>query len=55
MLGWGLTSLIVALVAAILGFSGSDGMTVGVARSVFEVAVALFAISALVRMVRGNG
>lgn len=55
MLGWGLTSLIVALVAAILGFSGSDGATVGVARTVFDIAVVLFAMSALARMVRGNG
>ncbi len=55
MLGWGLTSLIVALAAAIVGFGGGDGATAETARRVFEVAIALFAMSALTRMVRGDG
>lgn len=55
MLEWGLGSLIVALGAAILGFGGSEGPTVELARMVFHAAVGLFALSALIRMVRGNG
>ncbi|MBB5223290.1 uncharacterized membrane protein YtjA (UPF0391 family) [Amaricoccus macauensis] len=55
MLEWGLGSLIVALGAAILGFGGSEGAAVELARIVFQVALAFFALSAVVRMVRGNG
>ena len=55
MLGWGLTSLIVAIAAAIVGFGGNDGSTVETARLVFEIAIALFAVSAIARVVRGNG
>lgn len=55
MLEWGLGSLIVALVAAILGFGGSEGPTVELARTVFQVALGLFALSAVIRMMRGNG
>lgn len=55
MLEWGLGSLIVAIVAATLGFGGREGVTVDMARTVFEVAIALFAMSALARMMRGNG
>ena len=54
MLEWGLGSLIVAIVAAILGFGGSEGATVDAARIVFQVAFALFAMSALTRVMRGN-
>jgi uncharacterized membrane protein YtjA (UPF0391 family) len=54
MLEWGLTSLIVALVAAILGFGGSEGASADLARLVFQVAIAAFAISAVTRMMRGN-
>ena len=55
MLEWGLGSLIVAIVAAILGFGGNAGATVDLARTVFEVAIAIFAMSAFARMMRGNG
>ncbi len=55
MLEWGMTSLIVAISAAIVGFSGVDGAAVGIARIVFEIAIALFAVSALTRVIRGNG
>jgi len=55
MLEWGLGSLIVAIVAAILGFGGNAGATVDLARTVFELAIAVFAMSAVTRMMRGNG
>lgn len=55
MLGWGLTSLIVAICAAIVGFSGNDGSAVETARLIFEIAIGLFAVSTVVRVVRGNG
>jgi uncharacterized membrane protein YtjA (UPF0391 family) len=54
MLGWGLISLIVALIAAILGFGAENGPTVEIARLVFQGASALFIASALARVVRGN-
>ena len=46
MLGWALTFLIVALVAAILGFGGIAGAAVSIAKIIFFVAIVLFAISA---------
>ena len=41
MLGWALTFLIVALVAAILGFGGIAGAAVGIAKIIFFVAIVL--------------
>lgn len=55
MLEWGLSSLIVAICAAILGFSGNEGASVELARIVFQVAIGAFAASALLRVMRGNG
>jgi uncharacterized membrane protein YtjA (UPF0391 family) len=54
MLGWAITFLIVALVAAILGFGGVAAFAVGAAKIVFVVAIILFVISALVTLVRGR-
>ncbi len=54
MLGWAITFLIVALIAAVLGFGGIAGVAVEAARLVFFVAVILFAISAIVGLVRGR-
>jgi uncharacterized membrane protein YtjA (UPF0391 family) len=54
MLGWAVTFLIVALVAAVLGFGGIAGVVVEAAKLVFFVAVILFAISAVVGLVRGR-
>ena len=47
MLGWALMFLIIALIAALLGFAGIVGFAAGPARIVFFVAIVLFAISAL--------
>lgn len=54
MFGWALTFLIVALIAAILGFGGITGVAVEAAKIVFFVALVLFAISAVVHLVRGR-
>jgi len=53
MLGWALTCLIVALVAAILGFGGLAGASVALAKTIFFVAIVLFALSAVAHLVRG--
>lgn len=54
MLGWAVTFLIVALVAAVLGFGGIAGTAIEAAKIVFFVAIILFAISAVVGLVRGR-
>jgi len=54
MLGWALTFLIVALVAAVLGFGGIAGFAVEIAKIIFFVAIILFLISAVVGLVRGR-
>jgi len=49
MLGWAVTFLIIiALVAAVLGFGGIAGVAMEAAKIVFFVAIMLFAIAALV-------
>jgi len=52
MLGWALTFLIIALIAAVLGFGGIAGFAVEIAKIIFFVAIALFLISAIVGLVR---
>jgi uncharacterized membrane protein YtjA (UPF0391 family) len=54
MLGWALTFLIVALVAAVLGFGGIAGLSIEIAKIIFFVAIVLFLISAVVGLVRGR-
>jgi uncharacterized membrane protein YtjA (UPF0391 family) len=54
MLGWALTFLVVALIAAVLGFGGIAGLSIETAKIIFFVAVVLFLISAIVALVRGR-
>jgi uncharacterized membrane protein YtjA (UPF0391 family) len=54
MLGWAVTFLIVALIAAVLGFGGIAGVAVEAAKIIFFVAIVLFAISAVVALFRGR-
>jgi uncharacterized membrane protein YtjA (UPF0391 family) len=54
MLGWAVTFLIVALIAAVLGFGGVAGVAVEAAKLIFFVAIILFAISAVVGLLRGR-
>jgi uncharacterized membrane protein YtjA (UPF0391 family) len=54
MLGWALTFLIIALIAAVLGFGGIAGFAVEIAKIIFFVAIVLFLISAIVGLMRGR-
>jgi uncharacterized membrane protein YtjA (UPF0391 family) len=55
MLGWALTFLVIALIAAALGFTGVAGTAVSIAQLIFYVAIVLFLISAVVGLIRGRG
>ncbi len=54
MLGWALTFLIVALVAAVLGFGGIATFAVDIAKIIFFVAIVLFVVAAIIGLVRGR-
>ena len=54
MLGWAVTFLVVALVAALLGFGGIAGTAMEAAKLVFFVAIVLFDISAVIGLMRGR-
>jgi uncharacterized membrane protein YtjA (UPF0391 family) len=54
MMGWAVTFLIVALIAAVLGFGGIVGVAIESTKLVFFVVIILFAISAIVGLVRGR-
>jgi len=54
MLGWALTFLVIALIAAVLGFGGIAGLSIEIAKIIFFVAVVLFLISAIVGLMRGR-
>ncbi len=54
MIGWAITFLIIALVAAVFGFGGIAGVAVEFAKIFFFVAIILFAIAAVVGLVRGR-
>jgi uncharacterized membrane protein YtjA (UPF0391 family) len=47
MLSWALTFLVVALIAAVLGFGGIAGTAIEIAKIIFFVAIILFVISAV--------
>jgi uncharacterized membrane protein YtjA (UPF0391 family) len=54
MLNWALTFLVVALIAAVLGFGGIAGSAVEIAKLIFYVFIALFLISAVMSVVNGR-
>jgi uncharacterized membrane protein YtjA (UPF0391 family) len=54
MLGWAITFLVVALIAAVFGFGGIAVFAVDIARIIFFVAIVLFVISAVVALIRGR-
>jgi uncharacterized membrane protein YtjA (UPF0391 family) len=45
MLSWAITFLIIALIAAVLGFGGLAGTAVGIAKLLFFVFLVLFVVS----------
>lgn len=54
MLNWAIMFLVVALVAAVLGFGGIAGVAVGLAKIVFFVAIVLFLISLVYGVTTGR-
>lgn len=52
MLGWALTFLVIALIAAALGFGGIAGVSAGIAQILFFVFLALFVLSLIFRALR---
>lgn len=54
MLRWALTFLIIALIAAVLGFGGIAGTSVGIAKILFFVFLFLFVVSLVVPRIRGS-
>jgi uncharacterized membrane protein YtjA (UPF0391 family) len=54
MLGWAVTFLVVAVIAALLGFGMIAGVAIEAAKIVFLVAIVLFVISAIAGLVRGR-
>ncbi len=54
MMSWVVTFLIIALVAGLLGFGGLAGASIEIAKIVFFVAIVLFAVSALISLMRGG-
>ncbi len=54
MLGWALTFLVIALIAAALGFGGIAGTSAGIAQILFFVFIALFVVTMIVRALRGQ-
>ncbi len=54
MLGWALTFLLLAIVAAALGFGGIAGASAGIAKILFFVFLALLVITFVARAVNGR-
>ncbi len=54
MLGWALTFLVIALIAAVLGFGGIAGFAVEIAKIIFFVAIIPFVILAVFALIRGR-
>lgn len=54
MLRWAMAFLIVALIAALLGFGNVAGTASGIAVTLFWVFVALFVLSLLISLVTGR-
>jgi uncharacterized membrane protein YtjA (UPF0391 family) len=52
MLGWALTFLVIAIIAAIFGFGGIAGTAAGIAQVLFYIFIAIFVISLLFGLVR---
>jgi uncharacterized membrane protein YtjA (UPF0391 family) len=53
MLGWALTFLVIALIAAALGFGGIAGASAGIAQILFYIFLVLLLISLVMHFVRG--
>jgi uncharacterized membrane protein YtjA (UPF0391 family) len=54
MLGWALTFLVVAIIAAFFGFGGIAVASAGIAKLLFFVFLVLFAVTLLAGLIRGR-
>ena len=54
MLRWALTFLVLALVAALFGFTGIAGESMAIARILFFVFLVLLAVSVVYRLITGK-
>jgi uncharacterized membrane protein YtjA (UPF0391 family) len=54
MLHWALTFLVIALIAAIFGFTGIVSVSIQIAQILFFVFLALFLITAVTHILRGK-
>ena len=54
MLGWALTFLVVALIAALFGFGGIASASAGIAQILFFVFLVLFVAMMVARAMRGR-
>jgi uncharacterized membrane protein YtjA (UPF0391 family) len=53
-LSWVVTLLIIALIAALLGFGGIAGTAIGLAKLIFYIAIILFVVSLIFGYSRGG-
>lgn len=54
MLQWAITFLVIALVAAVLGFGGIAGLSMEIAKIIFAVFIVLFIVAAIMHVVKGK-
>ena len=54
MLSWAVFFLVIALIAAVLGFGGIAGTAVGIAKLLFFVFLVIFVISLIMGLTRGG-
>lgn len=54
MLQWAIAFLVIALIAGVLGFGGIASTSVGIAKILFMVFLALFVIAAAIGLVQGR-
>lgn len=55
MLNWALIFLVIALVAALLGFTSIAGAAIGIAKILFYIFLILFLVSLVSHLFRGRG
>jgi uncharacterized membrane protein YtjA (UPF0391 family) len=54
MLGWAVTFLVIALIAAVFGFAGIAGAAAGIAQILFYIFLVIFLISLVLGLMRGR-
>jgi len=55
MLNWAVTFLVIALIAALLGFTSIAGASIGIAKILFFIFLILFVVSLAGNAFRGRG